>query len=150
MRKLSTEDTYFYFKHKYRSANVMMTCFNVLKNQDKKNKYLNKKYILQSEYGYYNYDDIMELIRYEEDVNNTIVYAQQLVIDIEALVNESGAKGKLGKIAKLIGIPQQMISTLNISYNTALKIINNIETRLNNMSIEAIRELRNDYRKLIS
>lgn len=150
MRKLSTEDTYFYFKNKYRSANVMMTCFNVLKNQDKENKYLNKKYILQSEYGYYNYDDIMELIRYEEDVNNTIVYAQQLVIDIEALVNESGAKGKLGKIAKLIGIPQQMISTLNISYNTALKIINNIETRLNNMSIEAIRELRNDYRKLIS
>lgn len=150
MRKLSTEDTYFYFKNKYRSANVMMTCFNVIKNQDKENKYLNKKYILQSEYGYYNYDDIMELIRYEEDVNNTIVYAQQLVIDIEALVNESGAKGKSGKIAKLIGIPQQMISTLNISYNTALKIINNIETRLNNMSIEAIRELRNDYRKLIS
>lgn len=149
MRRLSTEETYFYFKKKYRSANIMMTCFNVLKNQDKQNKYLNKKYILQSAYGYYDYNDIMEVLKYDEEVNNTITYAQQLVIDIEALINETGTKGKLGKLAKLIGIPQQMISTLNISYNMALKIINNIETKLNNMSIEAIQDLRINYNKLI-
>lgn len=150
MRRLSTEETYFYFKKKYSSAKVMAVCFNVLKNQDKENKYLNKKYILQSSYGYYDYNDIMEVLKYEEDVNNTITYAQQLVIDIEALINETGTKGKLGKLAKLIGIPQQMLSTLNISYNMALKIINNIETRLNNMSIEAIQDLKVNYNKLIA
>lgn len=150
MRRLSTEETYFYFKKKYRSANVMMTCFNVLKNQDKENKYLNKKYILQSAYGYYDYNDIMEVLKYDEEVNNTITYAQQLVIDIEALINESGAKGKLGKLAKIVGIPQQMLSTLNISYNMALKIINNIETKLNSMSIEAIQDLKANYNKLIA
>lgn len=150
MRRLSTEETYFYFKKKYRSANVMMTCFNVLKNQDKENKYLNKKYILQSAYGYYDYNDIMEVLKYDEEVNNTITYAQQLVIDIEALINESGAKGKLGELAKIVGIPQQMLSTLNISYNMALKIINNIETKLNSMSIEAIQDLKANYNKLIA
>lgn len=150
MCRLSTEETYTYFKKKYSSAKVMAVCFNVLKNQDKENKYLNKKYILQSSYGYYDYNDIMEVLRYEENVNNTITYAQQLVIDIEALINETGTKGKLGKLAKLIGIPQQMLSTLNISYNMALKIINNIETKLNNMSIEAIQDLRVNYNKLIA
>lgn len=150
MRRLSTEETYTYFKKKYRSEKVMAVCFNVLKNQDKENKYLNKKYILQSSYGYYDYNDIMEVLRYEENVNNTIIYAQQLVIDIEALINETGTKGKLGKLAKLIGIPQQMISTLNISYNVALKIINNIEIKLNSMSIEAIQDLKVNYNKLIA
>lgn len=150
MCRLSTEETYTYFKKKYSSAKVMAVCFNVLKNQDKDNKYLNKKYILQSAYGYYDYNDIMEVLKYEENVNNTITYAQQLVVDIEALINETGTKGKLGKLAKLIGIPQQMLSTLNISYNMALKIINNIETRLNNMSIEAIQDLRVNYNKLIA
>lgn len=150
MRRLSTEETYIYFKKKYSSAKVMAVCFNVLKNQDKENKYLNKKYILQSAYGYYDYNDIMEVLKYEENVNNTITYAQQLVIDIEALINETGTKGKLGKLAKLIGIPQQMLSTLNISYNMALKIINNIETKLNNMSNEAIQDLKVNYNKLIA
>ena len=88
------------------------------------------------------------MLRYEEEVNNTIVYAQQLVIDLEALIIESGAKGKLGKLANLIGIPQQMLSRLNISYNTALKIINNIETKLNNISQEAIQDLKVNYQKL--
>ena len=92
----------------------------------------------------------MELIKYQEEVNNTIVYAQQLVIDIEALIHETGSKGKLGKLAKLIGISQQTLSTLNISYNMALKIINNIETKLNSMSIEAIQDLKVNYNKLIA
>ena len=124
--------------------------FGVTRNQDKEKQFKNKKYLVQSVWGYFDYQDVMEMLRYEEEVNNTIVYAQQLVIDLEALIIESGAKGKLGKLANLIGIPQQMLSRLNISYNTALKIINNIETRLNNMSIEAIRDLKVNYNKLIA
>ncbi len=148
MRRLSTEDTYFYFKKRYISERVMLVSFRVTRNQDKEKQFKNKKYLVQSVWGYFDYQDIMEMLRYEEEVNNTIVYAQQLVIDLEALIIESGAKGKLGKLAKLIGIPQQMLSRLNISYNTALKIINNIETKLNNMSIEAIQDLKVNYQKL--
>ena len=148
MRRLSTEDTYFYFKKKYISEKVMLVSFGVTRNKDKEKQFKNKKYLVQSVWGYFDYQDVMEMLRYEEEVNNTIVYAQQLVIDLEALINETGTKGKLGKLATLIGIPQQMLSRLKISYNTALKIINNIETRLNNMSIEAIRDLKVNYQKL--
>lgn len=126
----------------------MLISFNVLKSQDKDNKFKNKKYLVQSSYGYFNYDDIMQLLKYEEEVHNTIVYAQQLVVDIEALITETGTKGKLGKLANLVGIPQQMLSTLNISYNMALKIINNIETRLNSISYEALQDLKISYQKL--
>ena len=145
MRRLSTEDTYFYFKKKYISEKVMLVSFGVTRNQDKEKQFKNKKYLVQSVWGYFDYQDVMEMLRYEEEVNNTIVYAQQLVIDLEALIIESGAKGKL---AKLVGIPAQMLSTLNISYNTALKIINNIETKLNNISQEAIQDLKVNYQKL--
>ncbi len=138
MRRLSTEDTYFYFKKKYISERVMLVRFGVTRNQDKEKQFKNKKYLVQSVWGYFDYQDVMEMLRYEEEVNNTIVYAQQLVIDLEALIIESGAKGKLGKLAKLIGIPQQMLSRLNISYNTALKIINNIETKLEKINYSGL------------
>ena len=148
MRRLSTEDTYFYFKKKYISEKVMLASFGIFRNQDKEKQFKNKKYLVQSVWGYFDYCDIMEMLRYEEDVNNTIVYAQQLVIDLEALIIDSGAKGKLSKLAKLAGIPAPTLSTLNISYNTALKIINNIETKLNNISHEAIQDLKVNYQKL--
>lgn len=148
MRRLSSEETYLYFKDRYKNPNSMIANFNILKKQDKENQFKNKKYLLQSVWGFFDYDDVMEMLKYEEEVHNIILYAQQLIIDIEALIIESGAKGKLGKLAKLVGIPAQMLSTLNISYNTALKIINNIETKLNNISHEAIQDLKVNYQKL--
>ena len=148
MHRLSSEETYLYFKDRYKNPNSMIANFNILKKQDKENQFKNKKYLLQSVWGFFDYDDVMEMLKYEEEVHNIILYAQQLIIDIEALIIESGAKGKLGKLAKLVGIPAQMLSTLNISYNTALKIINNIETKLNNISHEAIQDLKVNYQKL--
>ena len=92
MRRLSTEDTYFYFKKRYISERVMLVSFGVTRNQDKEKQFKNKKYLVQSVWGYFDYQDIMEMLRYEEEVNNTIVYAQQLVIDLEALIIESVLK----------------------------------------------------------
>jgi len=148
MRRLSSEETYFYFKDRYKDSNSMIANFNIIKKQDKENKFKNKKYLLQSVWGFFDYNDVIEMLKYEEEVHNTILYAQQLIIDIEALIEKDGTKGNLGKIAKLVGIPQQSMGALNISYNMAIKIINNIETKLKSISYEALQDLKVNYHRL--
>ena len=66
MRRLSTEDTYFYYKKKYISEKVMLVSFGVTRNQDKEKQFKNKKYLVQSVWGYFDYQDVMEMLRYEE------------------------------------------------------------------------------------
>ena len=148
MRKLTTSETYYYFKSRFKNKDTMVTSFNILKFNDKNNEFLNKKYVVQSEYGYYNYDDIMKVLKYDEEVQNTICYAQQLLVDLEVILNENGIVGAATKISKISGVPSQQISYLNLGYETALKCIKNIEDKIRGLSLEAIRDLKLEYAKV--
>lgn len=151
MRRLSTEETFFYFQDYFSNANNMVLTFASNKHQDKNNEFVNKKYLIQKVYGFYDYSDIMELLKYREEQQNTIIYAQQLVVDIESLFVGIPVKYKCkGKLAQLIGITQQQMGVMNISYNTALKIIKNIEDKIKSMSFEGIQDLKMRYERVIN
>lgn len=144
MRQLTTSETYFYFKHRFKSKDNMQVTFNIQAKRNPEMK--NKKYLIQSQYGYYKYDDVMEMIKWLEHENNTVLYAQQLIIDLEAIMcNINGCKSK---IARLIGSTPQRVHELNFSYDVAVKIINNLENKLKSMSIEAIRDLKREFIKV--
>ena len=147
--RLSTEELYeYYFKDRYSSLAVMASSFAIHKARDKKCEFINKKYLVSKVYGYYDYSDLNEMLKYEEDVRNKVSYAQQLIIDIEAIMEQYKIQGAVGKLAKLAGIIPQQISALNISYELALKVIDRIETKIKSLSIEAIRDLKLELEKV--
>lgn len=148
MRYLTSEEVYFYFKDRYVNCESMVSSFLTNKFNDKDGKYLNKRYLIQRQYRLYSYDELMEMIKYIEHEHNTICYAQQLIVDLEAIFEAKKINGHIAKIAKIAGIVPQVMYTLNISYDRALKVIENIETKIKSLSIEAIQELKSDLKKV--
>lgn len=148
MRLIDTDSTYLYFQGKYKNAESMTSVFGVQKMLDKNKIFKNKKYLLQEELGFYKYSDVIEMYKYYENINNTISYAKQLIIDIEAIMNQYEIKGANNKLASLVGTYPQNIAYLDISYEASIKIIDTIETKIKSLSIEAIRDLKLEYSKV--
>lgn len=148
MRKLTTSETYFYFKNLYKDKETMRMGFYMNQKRDEENKFKNKKYLVQSEYGYYDYKDIMEMVKYNEEVKNTIHYAQQLIVDIEAILNHNGIVGAATKLSKISGLRSTRITYIDFSYESSLKCIKNIEDKIKGLSLEAIRDLKQHYLKV--
>ena len=147
--RLSTEELYeYYFKDRYVNINAMCASFSIHKKRDKKGEFVNKKYLIPEVFGFYSYYDLVEMLSYEEKMRNTISYAQQLIIDIEAIMDQYKIKGSVTKLAKLAGIIHQQVPNLNISYEVALKVIDRIETKIKSLSIEAIRDLKLELEKV--
>lgn len=143
MRLLTVEETHFYFKDKYKTKIFMSNAFMTAKTNDKARKYVNKKYLIQYQHGYFKYSDVMQMLKWIEHENNTICYAQQLIVDLEALCNNH--IGYKTKLSKLVGITPQQLQYMNISFEVAKRIIERIENKLKSMSITAIRELKRDF-----
>lgn len=146
MRQFDTDDTYqFFFNRYYSSKYNMMSAFSQQKNRDKKGLYVNKKYIISNN-GWYNESDIKEFLNFKIEQYNTITYAQQLIIDIEAIFDYHNLRAK-SKLARILNIKPQNLS-LDMSYETALKIIDGLKNRLSSMSPEALRDLKYDFNKV--
>ena len=148
MRQFDTDDTYQYFLKRYYSSKYnMMSAFSHQKSRDKKGLYVNKKYII-SDNGWYNENDIKEFLDFKIEQYNTITYAQQLLIDIEAIFDYYNLRAK-SKLARILNIKPQNLS-LDMNYETALKIINSFKSRLLSMSPEAISDLKNSFKKVMN
>lgn len=148
MRQFDTDDTYQYFLKRYYSSKYnMMSAFSHQKNRDLKGLYVNKKYIISNN-GWYNESDIKEFLTFKIEQYNTITYAQQLIIDIEAIFDYYNLRAK-SKLARILNIKPQNLS-LDMNYETALKIINSFKSRLLTMSPEAIIDLKNSFKKVIN
>lgn len=148
MRQFDTDDTYQYFLKRYYSSKYnMMSAFSHQKNRDSKGFYVNKKYIISNN-GWYNESDIKEFLNFKIEQYNTITYAQQLIIDIEAIFDYYDLRAK-SKLARMLNIKPQNLS-LDINYETALKIIDGLKNRLLSMSPEAIIDLKNSFKKVIN
>ena len=146
MRQFDTDDTYQYFlKRHYSSKYNMMSAFSHQKSRDKKGLYVNKKYIISNN-GWYNENDIKEFLNFKIEQYNTITYAQQLLIDIEAIFDYYNLRAK-SKLARMLNIKPQNLS-LEMNYETALKVINGFKSRLLTMSPEAISDLKNSFKKV--
>ena len=148
MRQFDTDDTYQYFLKRYYSSKYnMMSAFSHQKSRDKKGLYVNKKYIISND-GWYNENDIKEFLNFKIEQYNTITYAQQLIIDIEAIFDYYNLRAK-SKLARILNIKPQNLS-LDMNYETALKIINSFKSRLLSMSPEAISDLKNSFKKVMN
>ncbi len=146
MRQFDTDDTYQYFLKRYYSSKYnMMSAFSHQKNRDKKGSYINKKYIISNN-GWYNESDIKEFLNFKIEQYNTITYAQQLIIDIEAIFDYYNLRAK-SKLARMLNIKPQNLN-LEMNYETALKVINSFKSRLLSMSPEAINDLKNSFKKV--
>lgn len=148
MRLISTKELYStYFKHKFKSAKNMGCTFVTNKNNDKEGKNKNRTYLEAVEYGYYNYEDLLQYFRNKDEEHNTIVYCSQLLVDIEGILDLSGVKGGKGMLAKTLGITQSQLTYHGFSYELSKELINKIETRVKNMSPEGIKELKYYYER---
>ena len=146
MRQFDTDDTYQYFLKRYYSSKYnMMSAFSHQKSRDKKGVYVNKKYIV-SDNGWYNEKDIKEFLNFKIEQYNTITNAQQLIIDIEAIFDYCDLRAK-SKLARILNIKPQNLS-LDMNYETALKIIDSLKNRLLNMSPEGLRDLKYTFNKV--
>ena len=146
MRQFDTDDTYQFFLKRYYSSKYNMTsAFSHQKGRDKKGLYVNKKYIISNN-GWYNESDIKEFLNFKIEQYNTITYAQQLIIDIEAIFDYYNLRAK-SKLARILNIKPQNLS-LDMSYETALKIIDGLKNRLSSMSPEALRDLKYNFNKV--
>lgn len=148
MRQFDTDDTYQYFLKRYYSSKYnMMSAFSHQKSRDSKGLYVNKKYIISNN-GWYNESDIKEFLNFKIEQYNTITYAQQLIIDIEAIFDYYDLRAK-SKLARMLNIKPQNLN-LEMNYETALKVINSFKSRLLSMSPEAISDLKNSFKKVIN
>ena len=146
MRQFDTDDTYqFFLKRYYSNKYNMMSAFSHQKNRDLKGLYVNKKYIISNS-GWYNENDIKEFLNFKIEQYNTITYAQQLIIDIEAIFDYYNLRAK-SKLARMLNIKPQNLN-LEMNYETALKIINSFKSRLLSMSPEAIIDLKNSFKNV--
>ena len=146
MRQFDTDDTYHFFLKRYYSSKYnMMSAFSHQKNRDSKGLFANKKYIISNN-GWYNESDIKEFLNFKIEQYNTITYAQQLIIDIEAIFDYYNLRAK-SKLARMLNIKPQNLS-LEMNYETALKIINSFKSRLLSMSPEAIIDLKNSFKNV--
>ncbi len=146
MRQFDTDDTYqFFLKRYYSSKYSMMSAFSHQKGRDSKGLYVNKKYIISNS-GWYSESDIKEFLNFKIEQYNTITYAQQLLIDIEAIFDYYNLRAK-SKLARILNIKPQNLS-LDMSYETALKIIDGLKNRLSSMSPEALRDLKYNFNKV--
>lgn len=149
MRRFSTADTYeYYFKERFKNLKTMTSTFSIYKADDPEGKFKNKTYLDSVAYGYYSYNDIKEYFSNKDKEHNTVVYCNQLLVDIEAILKLRAVKGGKGILADFIGIPQSQLTYQNFSFESAEAIINKIDNRLRNMSIEGIRELKLYYNKV--
>ena len=146
MRQFDTDDTYQYFLKRYYSSKYnMMSAFSHQKSRDPKGLYVNKKYIISNN-GWYNENDIKEFLNFKIEQYNTIAYAQQLIIDIEAIFDYYNLRCK-SKLARMLNIKPQNLS-LEMNYETALKVIDGFKSRLLSMSHEAIKDLKYNFNKV--
>ncbi len=145
MRQFDTDDTYHFFLKRYYSSKYnMMSAFSHQKSRDSKGLYINKKYIISNN-GWYSENDIKEFLNFKIEQYNTITYAQQLIIDIEAIFDYYNLRAK-SKLARMLNIKPQNLS-LEMNYETALKVIDGFKSRLLSMSPEAIIDLKNSLKK---
>ena len=148
MRHFTVEEVYDYFlKNDYQTKETMISTFNTQRYRDKERKYKNKKYICLVKNGYYLEEDIKEFLNFRIEEYNTVLYAQQLIIDLVAIFDYLELKLKR-KLANLLNTTPTRIGTLDFGYEASLKIIKILKDRLMQMSPEAREELRMIFDKV--
>jgi len=151
MRYYNYKDLHNYFLvDSYKNATSMLQSFlnaeKADKNFENENKTYIRKFKINKSVCLYEQSDINAYLKFQQEKHNTIIYAQNLLLDLELLYEKINKVGRLGLIAKFAGVYQCVISSPHFEYESALKIINNIKELFMKVDIETIRELKQELK----
>lgn len=139
-RLLHKNDVYeYYFQDIFASVRNMSNAFSVAKTTG---GVPNQDYIDTSIRGYYDVDDINAYFKFQEEKENTVLYAKQVVIDIISLYEYAGLSGGTRIVADMLGYVYQVVHEVRFSYERSLEIIEKFKDRFSCMDIESVIELR--------
>ena len=152
MRTFTTREIYnLYFKETVKDIKTLTTLFNLAEKADKDKERINKSYPKRSMEGkrvFYYQSDIKEFLDYPKKCNARIMYAQQIIIDLEALYEEAGIKKYKSLLAKYLNVPNSIFTYLLFGIKIANQIIEAAEDLFSKMDIEDIRGLRHQMKLL--
>jgi hypothetical protein len=151
MRYYNYKDMYNYFlKDMYKNPTSMLQSFLNAEKSDKDFENENKTYVrklkLNKSVCVYEQADINEYLKFQQEKFNTIIYAKNLLFDLELLYERAEISGYKGVIAKIADVYQTVITYPNFDYDVALRIINNIKKLFMNVDVETVRSLRKELK----
>lgn len=151
MRYYNYKDMYTYFlKDMYKNPVSMLQSFLNAERADKDFENENKTYIRKVKVNksvcVYEQSDINEYLKFQQEKFNAIIYAKNLLLDLELLYERAEILGYKSVIAKFADVYQTVITYPNFDYNVALRIINNIKNLFMNVDVETVRLLRKELK----
>lgn len=151
MRYYDYKDLYNYFlKESYKNPVSMLQSFLTAERADKNFENENKSYIRKIKVNksvcMYEQTDINEYLKFQQEKHNTIIYAKNLLLDIELLYEKAELQGYKGIIAKFAGVYQTVITYPNFDYDVALRIIKNIKELFMKVDLTTIKEIKQELK----
>lgn len=151
MRYYDYKDLYeYYLKNSYKNPVSMLQSFLNAERNDINFENENKTYIRKIKVNksvcVYEQSDINEYLKFQQEKHNTIIYAKNLLLDIELLYEKAEVKGYKGVIAKFADVYQTVITYPHFDYDVALRVIRNIKNLFMNVDIETVKLLRKELK----
>lgn len=139
-----------FLKEMYKNPVSMTQTFLAAERVDKKREFENKNYVkktkLNKVVAIYLQKDINEFIKFQEEKFNTIIYAKQLLLDLELLYEKTNKQAYMDIIAKITGIIPKKVYYPDFDYKMACRIIENIYQLFTKVDIETIKQLKQELR----
>lgn len=151
MRYYNYKDMYEYFlKDMYKNPTSMLQSFLNAERKDVNFENENKTYIKKVKVNksvcFYEQSDINAYLKFQQEKHNTIIYAKNLLLDLELLYEKINRVGHLGLIAKFAGVYQTVITYPCFEYDSAVRIINNIKELFMKVDVETVKALKQELK----
>ena len=139
-----------FLKEMYKNPVSMTQTFLAAERVDKAREFENKNYVKKTKFNkrvvLYLQKDINAYLSFQQEKFNTIIYAKQLLLDLELLYEKTNKQAYMDIIAKITGIIPKKVYYHDFDYKTACRIIENIKQLFTKVDIETIKLLKQELR----
>lgn len=139
-----------FLKEMYKNPVSMTQTFLASERVDKKREFENKNYVkktkLNKVVAIYLQKDINEFIKFQEEKFNTVIYAKQILLDLELLYEKTNKQAYIDTIAKITGIIPKKVYYPDFDYKMACRIIENVKQIFTRVDIETIGHLKQELK----
>lgn len=139
-----------FLKEMYKNPVSMTQTFLAAERVDKAREFENKNYVKKTKFNkrvaLYLQKDINAYLSFQQEKFNTIIYAKQLLLDLELLYEKTNKQAYMDIIAKITGIIPKKVYYPDFDYKIACRIIENIKQLFTKVDIETIKQLKQELR----
>lgn len=139
-----------FLKEMYKNPVSMTQTFLAAERVDKAREFENKNYVKKTKFNkrvaLYLQKDINAYLSFQQEKFNTIIYAKQLLLDLELLYEKTNKQAYMDIIAKITGIIPKNVYYPDFDYKIACRIIENIKQLFTKVDIETIKQLKQELR----